>query len=91
MSAETRRGARHIALGCGVLATAPVVGWFAFTYHVLVGLAVSLIYGSAAFVIGASGIARGAATIAGELRARRAQKELEQLPKARLLSDRSRD
>jgi hypothetical protein len=82
---ELRRGVRQLALGGFVLATMPVVGWFAFAYHVAVGLAVSLIYGSAATVVGASSIVRGAVTIRTELRVRRERRRLEALPAARLL------
>lgn len=57
--------AKRIALGLLALATIPAIGWVSFSYHVAVGIAVTLIYGSGALLFGtmsiASGIAIGAA------------------------------
>jgi hypothetical protein len=56
--------AKRLLLGLVVLVSIPVVGWFSFNYQVLVGVAVTLIYGSGALLIGGmsliSGIALGA-------------------------------
>ncbi len=84
------RGAKQIAIGCVALATVPVVGWLAFSYHVAIGVAVSIIYGSAAVLIGTSSIARGALAIGQQIRARRDAEQLRALPHARLL-DREHD
>jgi hypothetical protein len=52
---------RRIALGLLALATIPAIGWVSFSYHVAVGIAVTLIYGSAALVFGAMSIVSGIA------------------------------
>ena len=53
--------ARRIALGLLALATIPAIGWVSFSYHVAVGIAVTLIYGSGALVFGTMSIASGIA------------------------------
>jgi hypothetical protein len=83
-----RAPSKQIAIGCIALATVPVVGWLAFSYHVMVGVAVSIIYGAGAGLVGVTGVVRGVATLAEQARARRAQ--LEDMPRARLV-ERDRD
>ena len=82
-AAGVRAPTKQIAIGGVALATVPVVGWFAFTYHVIVGVAVSVIYGAGAGLIGVTGIVRGAATLASDARERR--QRLDDMPRARLI------
>jgi hypothetical protein len=79
------RNARQIAVGCLVLASIPVVGWLSFSYHFLVGIVVTMVYGAGASLVGMLSIGRGALAIATDRRAR--QQPLPTLPKARLLGD----
>jgi hypothetical protein len=53
--------AKRIALGLLALATIPAIGWVSFSYHVAVGIAVTLIYGSGALLFGTMSIASGIA------------------------------
>ena len=53
--------AKRIALGLVVLATIPAVGWVSFSYNWLVGVAVTLIYGSGALLVGGVSIVSGIA------------------------------
>jgi hypothetical protein len=52
---------RRIVLGLLTLATIPAIGWVSFSYHVAVGIAVTLIYGSGALLFGTMSIASGIA------------------------------
>jgi hypothetical protein len=87
---DTTGPVTSVVVGALLIASVPVVGWFAFTYHVAVGVMVTLIYGSGAAVMSTASITRGVLAI----RARRAEarelRELRELPRARLL-DRATD
>ncbi len=77
---ELRRiGRRRIAGGVAAIATIPFVGVLAASYHVLVGMIVTAIFGAAALAVGTAYIATG---IADRVRARRTRN---QLPAARVI------
>ena len=74
--------AKRIALGLLALATIPAIAWVSFSYHVAVGIAVTLIYGSGALLFGTMSIASGIAIGARQLAA---GAEDSSLPAARML------
>jgi hypothetical protein len=76
---------RRIVLGLLALATIPAIGWVSFSYHVAVGIAVTLIYGSGALVFGAMSIVSGIA-IGAE---RQLPGDPEPIPAARMLERRN--
>jgi hypothetical protein len=77
--------ARRIAAGLFALATIPAVGWLSFSYHVAVGIMVTLIYGAGALLYGASSIVSGVALAAAR---RLPEGDPEPIPAARLLEPR---
>jgi len=79
------RDVKHLAIGGLALASIPVVAWFSFSYHFLVGVIVTIIYGSAAGLVGLVSIGRGVLSIATQLRDRVRAKRSSALPEARLL------
>ena len=80
MSADLRRTARRrIAGGALAIATIPFVAMLAMSWHVLVGIIVTTIYGSGALAIGTAYIATG---VADRMRARPSPA---QLPAARVI------
>lgn len=82
MSTDLRRiGRRRIAGGLFAIATIPFVGVLAASYHVLVGIIVTTIYGSGALAVGTAYIATG---IADRVHARPARN---QLPVARVIRE----
>jgi hypothetical protein len=76
---------RRIAAGLFALATIPVVGWLSFSYHVAVGVMVTLIYGSGALLYGATSIISGVALAAAR---RLPEGDPEPIPGARLIDRR---
>jgi hypothetical protein len=79
------RDAKQLAIGGLALASIPVVAWFSFKYHFLVGVIVTIIYGSAASLVGLVSIGRSVLSIATQLRDRARAKRSSVLPEARLL------
>ena len=77
--------AKRIAAGLFALATIPAVGWLSFSYHVAVGVMVTLIYGSGAVLYGASSIISGVALAAER---RLPEGDPEPIPGARLIDRR---
>jgi hypothetical protein len=84
------RNLRQIAFGCVALASIPAVAWLSFSYHVAVGVVVTMIYGSAAALAGTISIGRAALSLASQAHERAAAKRLSTLPEARLLGDGSK-
>ncbi len=77
---ELKRSARRrIGFGALAIATIPFVGVLAASYHVIVGIVVTTIYGAAALAVGTAYIATG---VADRLRARTPPL---QLPEARVI------
>jgi hypothetical protein len=76
---------KRIALGLVVLATIPAIGWVAFSYHWLVGVGVTLIYGSGAVLVGGMSVVSGIA-IGAERRLPAGDPE--PIPQARMLERR---
>lgn len=76
---------KRIALGVLAIATIPAIGWISFSYHVAVGIAVTLIYGSGAVVFGVMSIVSGIA-IGAEPQLRAGDPE--PIPEARMLERR---
>jgi hypothetical protein len=76
---------RRIAAGLIALATIPAVGWLSFSYHVAVGVMVTLIYGSGALLYGASSIISGVALAAAR---RLPEGDPEPIPTARMIERR---
>ena len=80
MGADLRRIARRrIAGGALAITTIPFVAMLAMSWHVLVGIIVTTIYGSGALAIGTAYIATGVADRA------RARLTTPQLPAARVI------
>jgi len=77
--------ARRIVVGLVALATIPGVGWLSFSYHVAVGVAVTLIYGAGAMLYGGTSIASG---IALAVERRLPPGDPEPIPAARTISRR---
>ena len=73
---------KRLGFGLLVLATIPAIGWASFNYHFLVGLAVTLIYGSGALLIGGTSIV---SAIALGTQQRLPESDPEPIPQARLL------
>ena len=80
------QAATRILLGVLALATLPVVGWYSFSYHIAVGMAVTLVYGSAAVPYGTTSIVAGIA--AGREDRQLAADEQRRLPAARTVERR---
>jgi hypothetical protein len=76
---------RRIGLGLLVLATIPAIGWVAFSYHWLVGVGVTLIYGSGAALVGGMSVVSGIALGAER---QLPQGDPEPIPEARMLERR---
>ena len=81
MSDDLARARRRIAGGLLAVASIPFVGVLAASWHVLVGIIVTTIYGSAALAIGTAYIATG---VADRVRARPTPA---QLPAARVIKE----
>jgi len=74
--------AKRVAFGLVVLATIPAVGWVSFSYNWLVAVAVTLIYGSGALLVGGVSIVSG---IALGVEQRLLPGDPEPIPAARML------
>jgi hypothetical protein len=74
-----------ISLGVGIITTSLPVAWFTFHWHFVVGLVVTLIYGAAALTVGTAYIGLGMSPVVKRFARSRRARELEVIPRARLL------